>query len=747
MQIGLRQFSADTVQWFKSACKQGTHARAELTRNLCRREAWLDYRGQPSLAAARKVLPRLAAELDVALPPPRAYTRTVRRRPAADYPDKTLSCTLAELGEVQLVAVETADRHCFAAMIESHHPAGWRPAPGGLLRYWIVSSRHGRLGGLSFGAGGWQLRPRDAAIGWRCDARRAHIDKVLINRRFLILPSVRVGKLASQVLRLACERVAGDWALRYGVRPLLVYSFTGPGYTGLSYRAAGWRCCAERSSGRRSGVRRAVWLKPLAAGWRAGLCAEPAPVLGCYGPLYCEGAWAEREYGRSSYPDGRVRRRLAAMGKAWLERPGEPLPVIFPGQAEQKAAYRLLSNARVRMAHILEPHYEATVERCRREPLILALQDTTTLNYGGLSSTTGLDALGGGGKGTRGLLAHCGVAVNGVGRPLGLYTLDADFRRAEGKDSGRWVAGLRRGQALSAACPESRVVNICDREGDFWELLEAARQSGAELLVRASRSARRRVLLSEGKSECLWSYMGRQPVLGHRRIRLAASGGVRRRKARKVRLALRAAYVDLKPPVKVGGPPLRMLAVSAGEVRRPTAAVRRPKTVLSWLLLTTGGSADAAGAEEVVRFYELRWRIERFFHALKTGTRIEDRKLDRADDLGKCLAFDAITAFRVWDLALLAREKPADPAGKYVPADEIKVLQALAWKHGFCKSRDPPEMTMERYVVLTAGQAGFHPSKRQPLPGTQKLWEGLQILSAAVFGYQAMRVWEAQGTV
>ncbi len=122
MQIGLRQFSADTVQWFKSACKQGTHARAELTRNLCRREAWLDYRGQPSLAAARKVLPRLAAELDVALPPPRAYTRTVRRRPAADYPDKTLSCTLAVSGQTGTSRLAVDDQHLFSDHLNSVNP-------------------------------------------------------------------------------------------------------------------------------------------------------------------------------------------------------------------------------------------------------------------------------------------------------------------------------------------------------------------------------------------------------------------------------------------------------------------------------------------------------------------------------------------------------------------------------------------------------------------------------------------------
>ena len=69
----------------------------------------------------------------------------------------------------------------------------------------------------------------------------------------------------------------------------------------------------------------------------------------------------------------------------------------------------------------------------------------------GLASTTGLDALGGGGKGVQGVLAHCGVAVNGVGRPLGLYTLDASFRRAEGRDSKRWVASAVEGPVATGA--------------------------------------------------------------------------------------------------------------------------------------------------------------------------------------------------------------------------------------------------------------------------------------------------------
>ena len=40
---------------------------------------------------------------------------------------------------------------------------------------------------------------------------------------------------------------------------------------------------------------------------------------------------------------------------------------------------------------------------------------------------------------------------------------------------------------IARACPEGRVVTVCDREGDFWELIARAQQTGAALLVRASR--------------------------------------------------------------------------------------------------------------------------------------------------------------------------------------------------------------------------------------------------------------------
>ena len=67
------------------------------------------------------------------------------------------------------------------------------------------------------------------------------------------------------------------------------------------------------------------------------------------------------------------------------------------------------------------------------------------------------------------------------------------------------------------------------------------------------------------------------------------------------------------------------------------------------------------------------------------------------------------------------------------------MLRVLAAKRGFKIPRAPPDMTIARFVTLTGGLAGFHPSKRQPLPGTEKLWQGIRILSESVFAIQA---WE-----
>ena len=273
--------------------------------------------GKLCLASGRKPLPRLPEELGVRVPDTEAMEFAPHARPASDFADSSVTGSVRDQGapSLELVAA-TEERRRWEAMIETHHPEGWRRPPCGQVRYWVRSERHGLLGGFGFAAAGIQPGTRDAEIGWSVDAR--------------------VKGLASRVLRLATGRIGEDWAAAYGERPVLVQSFTGPGQSGLSYRAAGWKRCAKRTSGRRSAVRRAVWLKPLVAGWQPVLCGEPKRVLGWSGSIYGSGGWAAREYGGSPHPDGRVRRRIPQMGAAWVDRLGEHLPSIFPRRRSRR---------------------------------------------------------------------------------------------------------------------------------------------------------------------------------------------------------------------------------------------------------------------------------------------------------------------------------------------------------------------------------------------------------------------------
>ncbi len=560
-------------------------------------------------------------------------------------------------------------------------------------------------------------------------------------------PGVRVDNLASHVLAMAMARVPDDWEAAYGVRPLAAYTYVGPDQLGTCYRAAGWRCCAARTSGcppgRRAVAPKAVWIKPLAARWRERLCREPLRRLGAAPTPHLpeDVDWADIEYGRGSHPDGRLRDRVVAMGRAWEHARGASLPAIFPGAAEQKAAYRLLSNDRITLEHILQPHQEATVDRCRLEPVVLALQETTTLNYNGHRKTAGLVNLGGGGSGTWGLLAHVGLAVTEARRPLGVFEVNGTQRDGALTDkapdnvleSVRWLRGLERAGQI----PDSRVITVCDREGDMWDLLRTARRTGNGLLVRSDRGRQRRVAVDDGTRE-LWDFMDAQPVPGTKTITISACGGPRKRRERKTRLELRAAMVDLVPPTdRVGDDPtLSMLAVSVLEPEPP-----KGKTPLHWVLLTTEGKAEIDHARCVVAWYEARWTIEEYFRILEVGTRVEDRRLDHADDLRKCLAFDAVTAWRVMDLERRARDTPSMPALKMFSQHEIKVL--YAWlKHRRVIPAPPEEPpNIRTFVIDLARLGGFRPSKRQPLPGTEKIWQARRSYKE---GLDAVDAWEKQ---
>jgi hypothetical protein len=68
------------------------------------------------------------------------------------------------------------------------------------LGYLIRSCAGVDLACLGLGAAAWQCAPRDRWIGWSAGQRAQGLQFIANNSRFLILPWVRVGHLASHIL-------------------------------------------------------------------------------------------------------------------------------------------------------------------------------------------------------------------------------------------------------------------------------------------------------------------------------------------------------------------------------------------------------------------------------------------------------------------------------------------------------------------------------------------------------------------
>ena len=739
-------------------------SRRALSRRVCEWLGWRGPDGRLREVGCRKALLELQRRGCLELPACEAVAgfgaKAAKRsaRPAV----AEVRGSLEELGEVEVVAVSS--RYSKASRIwnelmQAHHYLGAGPLCGAQIRYVVHSAAYGWLGGLSFSAAAWRLKSRDEWIGWSERAQRANLEKVVCNSRFLIAPSVQVANLASHVLALSVGRLARDWQERYGYEPVLVETFVdGQRFAGTCYRAANWVHVGQ-TAGRRDGYgngkvstgKKDIYIYPLRADWQSILGQEPPDRLALR-PLAGEAAhWAEEEFAGARVYDERLRRRLYMLAQDFFAQPGVLIPQACSGSmAKSKAAYRFFDNERVDMQSLLKGHVEAMVQRVTAHEVVLAVQDTTTLNYTAHPATEGLGPINTRKDQGVGLILHDTMAFSVEGTPLGLVDVQCWARdpaqagkkatRArlpiEAKESFKWLRSYRAAAEVQRLCPQTLVVSVGDREADIHELFQEAQQTaaGPKLLVRAERTRQRKVEAPEAQQapeaeehEYLWAKMAAEPVAGHPEVHIPRNGS---RLARTATLEVRYAAVTLKPPQgkPLGG--VSAWAVYAREVE-PPPEVESP---LEWMLLTTVEVANFAQATERLRWYTRRWGIEVYHRVLKSGCRIEDRQLNSAERIESCLAIDLVVAWRIFWLVKQGRETPDVPCDIFLEADEWKALYATV------RGEPPPSPPPLRDAVrMIASLGGFLGRKSDGEPGTTTLWRGLVRLDNIVIGYRAAR--------
>ena len=732
--------TAECLAWIGSRVSADAGlTRYRLAKEVCERFAWRDVRGRLKEMACRKRLIGLERRGKLVLPP--ARREPPRRRAdepsASNWPE--VSGALDDLGVVTLQPVGggTAASATWHAMMAAHHPLGAGPLCGAQIRYLIITQRHGAVGGLAVSAAAWRVGARDQWLGWDDPTRRAELPGVVCNSRFLILPTVRVKHLGSHVLGQLARRIAGDWRQRYGTAPWLMETYVEATRSGTVYRAANWieiGMTTGRGRQDRAGKgglpEKRVFVYPLSPARLKRLCGPlAAPLPG----------WVRREFGGAKLGDRRLEDRLLNLAGAFFAKPQANIPQACGSPAAAKAAYRFFDHHRVTMDALLAPHHRATVDRMRRESVVLVAQDSSSLRYTMHAEMQGIGPISNRVDGPQGLIVHSALAFRPDGLPLGLLDIEAWARDAAefgkrikchdkpiaAKESFKWLRALTPIGAAAAQCPSTRIITLADREADIFEYLLGARTQGLDVVVRAKEKNRR----LEQQVQPLGMHMHLRPKAGTIALEVPRRG---KQPARTAELSVRFDAVILPPPY--AKPELAAIELWAVLVReeQPPAEVKEP---LEWLLLTTVPVTGLVDAVERVQWYAKRWGIEVFHRILKSGCLIEDRQFATADRLEACLAIDAVVAWRIHYLTWLGRATPDLPCTVAFDDDQWKAVIVF-------KTRKPPPQqppSLRQMIRSIAQLGGFLARKSDGEPGTQTLWRGLQRMDDITAAFRSFR--------
>ena len=223
-------------------------SREELANTLCEWLGWIRPNGGLKARECRDFLLSLHQHSIIKLPALRAGrplgSSTAIPRTTQGDPNESLQCALSEVQPIQIRRVQMPEEHqLWRELVGRHHYLGYRTPYGASVRYLIETSTKQPkiLGCLQFSSPAWQMKARDAWIGWNKTSHKLHLSRLINNSRFLILPWVRIHNLASHVLALALRTVTVDWETIYGVRPWLAETLVdSQRFSGHCYRAANW---------------------------------------------------------------------------------------------------------------------------------------------------------------------------------------------------------------------------------------------------------------------------------------------------------------------------------------------------------------------------------------------------------------------------------------------------------------------------------------------------------------------------
>lgn len=440
-------------------------------------------------------------------------------------------------------------------------------------------------------------------------------------------------------------------------------------------------------------------------------------------------SWAKETFGHACLGDPRRTRRLVTLAASLAQHAGLSIVKSSSSAADVEGAYRLMRNPHVAPEAIAEAGFSATAKAAQTHPLLLALEDTTAINF---SHSSAYDELGNTSTSqrTRGLLAHSVLLyAPDTARMVGLIDQqrwsrdtaeygkkhDRKQRPYEDKESFKWQRSSQlMAQRLGDA--QSRVISVCDREADIWHYLNYKVSQGQRFVVRA---AQNRLLADH--ADRLFDLPESLTRAGSHTLNVVQKGG---RAARQAQMFVSYSPVQIRAP---GG---------GGDVAPVTYICCREEGEggACWHLLTSEKVESAEQARVIISYYERRWLIEEYHKAWKSGgTQVESVRMQSRDNLERMVVVLSFIAVRV--LAL----RQGGLSEETLSASCEQVLSPLEWKllwvkqEGKALPRKAPDLKWAYLALAKMGR--WYDSKRTGRAGWVVMWEGWFKLQDIVEGY------------
>jgi hypothetical protein len=167
------------------------------------------------------------------------------------------------------------------------------------------------------------------------------------------------------------------------------------------------------------------------------------------------------EFAGVGFNEARLEKRLAKTMETLSRQPDKSIWASSGNRAGAKAIYNMAGNEKFDRNEILRAHREGIIKQMVDEPVILAVQDTTGVNYNGRRKMEGNGYIS---ASTMGVNIHRCLAVTPGGLVLGAREQQKN-RPIEKKEGNRQLETMER---VSESIPsETKVIHVCDREGDM----------------------------------------------------------------------------------------------------------------------------------------------------------------------------------------------------------------------------------------------------------------------------------------